>query len=148
MGGLQRVRVRRTLAALLFASVACANSLVGHVSAAVNVLLIAIDDLSSEAVSSVSANELADTPHLDAWMADGVVFENHQVQVPICGASRASMLSSRRPDDTNIKIFECCLRKDKLEVQTLPEMFRSAGYWTQGHGKIFDQRTLTKVSTE
>jgi len=60
-----------------------------------NVLFIAIDDLRPEL--GCYGNTIAQTPTLDKLAAEGVIFKNHFVQVPTCGASRYSLLTGMRP---------------------------------------------------
>lgn len=63
-----------------------------------NVLLIIVDDLRPEL--GASGHALAHTPHIDALAAKGFVFENAFAPVPVCGASRAAMLSGRKPNQS------------------------------------------------
>ena len=60
-----------------------------------NVLFIAIDDLRPEL--GCYGSPIAQTPNLDNLAAEGVIFKNHFVQVPTCGASRFNLLTGMRP---------------------------------------------------
>ncbi len=60
-----------------------------------NVLFIAIDDLRTEL--GCYGEEHVQSPHLDRLAAQGVLFKNHFVQVPTCGASRYALLTGRSP---------------------------------------------------
>src|SRR5690606_41413402 len=60
-----------------------------------NILFIAVDDLRPEL--GCYGNELMVTPNLDRLASRGVVFREHFVTVPTCGASRYSLLTGRLP---------------------------------------------------
>ena len=60
-----------------------------------NVLLIIVDDL--RPLVGAYGDGLAHTPNIDELATSGVVFETAFASVPICGASRASLLSARKP---------------------------------------------------
>ena len=53
-----------------------------------NVLLIIVDDLRPELGAYGRAHAVS--PNIDRLAAEGVLFESAYVQVPVCGASRAS----------------------------------------------------------
>ena len=55
-------------------------------------------------------------------------------QITVCNPSRASLLSGRRPDTTEIYGFEATTPGSWT---TLPALFRRSGYTTVGVGKIF-----------
>ena len=70
---------------------------------------------------------------------EGLVFRRHYVQVAVCGPSRSSLLTGRRPDSTNINAAApnswCWCQRG--EFMTLPHYFKNNGYVTGGAGKIF-----------
>lgn len=59
-----------------------------------NILLLCTDQQRFDALGTYG-NPFIDTPHLDALAAEGVVFENCYVQSPVCGPSRASLMTGR-----------------------------------------------------
>jgi arylsulfatase len=59
-----------------------------------NVLLICTDQQRYDALGA-SGNDEIDTPNLDRLAAEGVLFENCYVQNPVCGPSRASLMTGR-----------------------------------------------------
>eukprot|EP01050_Picozoa_sp_SAG11_P002428 SAG11_NODE_123_length_15805_cov_15.133261_9_plen_200_part_00 len=68
------------------------------------------------------------------------MFRNSYVQVAVCGPSRASVLTGRRPDSTRINAQPpnswCWAQRGVF--MTLPRYFREVGkYRTAGGGKIF-----------
>lgn len=104
-----------------------------------NVLFIFVDDLRPEL--GCYGNPIIKSPNLDKLAAQSVVFLNHYVQVPTCGASRFSLLTGMLPQT------RAHLRNDALErfispepESERPETFihhlRRNGYHTVGIGKI------------
>jgi arylsulfatase A-like enzyme len=104
-----------------------------------NILLIIIDDL--RPMLGVYGNKLINTPNMDQLASDGYVFENAFATVPVCGASRASMLSGRKPTTNRFTTYNSRLDKDLPNVLSIPEHFKNNGYLTLANGKIFDNFT-------
>ncbi|MBI1249510.1 sulfatase-like hydrolase/transferase [bacterium] len=106
-----------------------------------NVLFIAVDDLRPEL--GVLGRSPSVTPTLDKLAESSVLFRNHFVQVPTCGASRYALLTGRSPaksDGMGNGAFyggKSQLSADQLPgAQSLPELFRRSGYHTTLIGKI------------
>lgn len=107
-----------------------------------NVLFIAIDDLRDEL--GCYGHEHVDTPNLDQLASRGMLFKNHFVQVPTCGASRYSLLTGRHPSVSGVKTGNnhffagpAALSQSPTEgAQSMPELFRRNGYHTVNIGKI------------
>ena len=104
-----------------------------------NILFIAIDDLRPEL--GCYGNDIIHSPNIDKLASQGIVFNNHFVQVPTCGASRYSLLTGMRPS----KKAHLSNKAIELEVsgqpeQNRPESFihqlKRSGYYTVGMGKI------------
>jgi choline-sulfatase len=66
-----------------------------------NALFIAIDDL-NDWVGCLDGHPQALTPHIDRLVKRGTLFTNAHCQGPICGPSRASLLSGFYPHRTGI----------------------------------------------
>ena len=102
-----------------------------------NVLFICVDDLRPEL--ACYGNPMMHTPNLDRLAREGVVFDNHFVQVPTCGASRYSMLTGLYPSEpkhlTN-DAFETLPREDTGQAFSMPQYFRQHGYTTVSIGKV------------
>jgi len=107
-----------------------------------NVLFIAVDDLRPEL--GCHGIEAAQSPHLDAFSKDAMLFNRHYVQVATCGASRYALLTGRSPANSGVtrnnqaaysgpSAFQ---QKQQPGAQTLPELFRRSGYRTIDIGKI------------
>jgi iduronate 2-sulfatase len=60
-----------------------------------NILFIAVDDLRPE-LGVYGASHIK-SPELDRFAKESMVFERTYCNVPVCGASRASLLSGVRP---------------------------------------------------
>ena len=60
-----------------------------------NILFLAIDDLRPEL--GAYGSDYMHTPAIDRLAAEGVLFRHAYSNVPVCGASRASMLTGLRP---------------------------------------------------
>ncbi|MBK8979904.1 MAG: sulfatase-like hydrolase/transferase [Planctomycetes bacterium] len=99
-----------------------------------NVLFIAIDDLRPEL--GCYGSQSAITPHLDELAAEGLRFDRAYCQYPICGASRASLLSGLYPTRSRFLGLDP-LDKYEPDAVTLPQTFKEQGYTTISNGKIF-----------
>ena len=113
----------------------------GQVQERPNILFIAVDDLNCD--FGAYGNRVVHSPNLDEIAAGGIVFANNHCQQPVCGASRASLLSGFTPDHTGITSFYTYLRDLYPDVITLPQFFKNAGYTTVGMGKIHDPRNVS-----
>eukprot|EP01062_Namystynia_karyoxenos_P074284 TRINITY_DN71163_c0_g1_i1.p1 TRINITY_DN71163_c0_g1~~TRINITY_DN71163_c0_g1_i1.p1 ORF type:complete len:542 (+),score=174.59 TRINITY_DN71163_c0_g1_i1:70-1626(+) len=100
-----------------------------------NVLHIISDDLRPE----LGAYGLPDrhTPNLDQLAADGTVFDRAYTQQGVCGPSRNSFLTGRRPDRSRTWNFINHFREDHPDWTTLPGMFLKAGRLSLAAGKSF-----------
>lgn len=106
-----------------------------------NVLFIAVDDLNTW-LGCMEEYQGAKTPHIDNLASRGVLFSNAHCQAPLCGPSRASLMTGLRPSTTGIygMIEDDKIRSDNPtteEIIFLPEYFRNHGYYTMGIGKLF-----------
>lgn len=63
-----------------------------------NVLFLIVDDLRTEL--NCYGVKYMKTPNIDRLAAQGVMFENAYCNVPVSGASRASLFSGLRPGNT------------------------------------------------
>ena len=104
-----------------------------------NVLFIAIDDL-NDWVGCLDGHPQSTTPNIDRLADRSVLFTNAHCQGPICGPSRASLLSGFYPHTTGIyqqpsgKPMEA--DEKFFKGQLLPEYFARHGYETFAVGKI------------
>ncbi|GIZ09468.1 sulfatase [Flavobacterium sp. UMI-01] len=110
-------------------------------SAKPNVLFIAVDDLNTW-LGCLNNYSNTKTPNIDRLAARGVLFSNAHCQAPLCGPSRASIMSGLRPSTTGIygMIADEKIRSENpatKEIVFLPEYFKNNGYHTMGIGKLF-----------
>jgi arylsulfatase A-like enzyme len=106
-----------------------------------NFLFLPIDDL-NDWIGVLGANENVKTPHIDALAGRGMLFTNAHAQAPICGPSRASLMSGLYPYQTGMygQISDDKLRAAVNAVAPTPfltESLKNNGYYTAGRGKIF-----------
>ena len=66
-----------------------------------NVLFIAVDDLNNW-ISPIMNFSNVKTPNFERLASMGVTFTNAHVQAPLCGPSRASVMTGLRPSTTGI----------------------------------------------
>jgi arylsulfatase A-like enzyme len=104
-----------------------------------NILFIAVDDLRPEL--GCYGNDLMHTPNMDKLAGEGLLFNNHYVQVPTCGASRHALLTGRRPSkkihlSNNAIVKEISEKQNPANPETFIEALKDNGYHTVGIGKI------------
>ncbi|WP_269538672.1 sulfatase [Cerasicoccus fimbriatus] len=105
-----------------------------------NVLFIAIDDL--KPMLGAYGDTTIQTPQMDRLAQSGTLFLNNHCQEPICGPSRASLLTGQRPNTTKVNDLKTKMRDIQPDLITLPQHFKNNGYTTVGTGKIFDPRCV------
>ena len=103
-----------------------------------NVLFLIADDLNT--ALSGFGHPQCKTPNLDRLAQRGVRFENMHCQYPVCGASRASLMSGLYPY-TNMTLGNAgTLRGSMPDVVTLSQTFRNHGYHAARVSKIYHMR--------
>lgn len=100
-----------------------------------NVLFIVVDDLRPSL--GCYGEKYMVTPNIDNLAKHSVLFENAYVQQALCGPSRVSFLTSRRPDTTHLYDFYSYWRIAAGNFTTLPQHFKENGYHTASVGKVF-----------
>jgi arylsulfatase A-like enzyme/tetratricopeptide (TPR) repeat protein len=94
-----------------------------------NILLVTIDTLRADRVGAYGGR-IARTPHMDALAADGCLFEQATVQVPLTRASHVSILTGLQPFQHGIRDnFAPPLAP---EHRTLADILKRQGYRTGG----------------
>ena len=117
-----------------------------------NVLFIAVDDLNSM-LGVLDKYSGTKTPNIDRLASSGVVFSDAHCQAPLCGPSRASLMTGLRPSTSGIygMIEDDKIRSENPETKDiimLPEYFKNAGYHTMGIGKLFHKHAPEGVFAE
>lgn len=100
-----------------------------------NVLLVVVDDL--RVGIGAYGDPIAITPHLDTLARQGVLFERAYVQQSVCGPSRASFLTGRRPQATGVTSNRLHFRIALPDAVTLPQWFRRHGWHAEAMGKVY-----------
>lgn len=108
-----------------------------------NVLFIAIDDL-NDWIGCMGGHPQALTPNIDKLASEGMLFTNAHCQAPICGPSRASIMTGLKPSTTGIylQINDQNIKsanKAAANATFMPDYFEQHGYNTFGTGKIYHQ---------
>jgi len=117
-----------------------------------NVLFIAVDDLNNW-LGCMNGYSNTKTPNMDKLAEEGVLFTNAHCQAPLCGPSRASIMTGLRPSTTGIygMIHDNQIRSENPatnDIIFLPEYFRNNGYHTMGIGKLFHTHAPNGVLDE
>jgi len=103
-----------------------------------NVLFIAVDDLRPQL--GCYGHKQMISPNIDRLASDGVTFLRSYCQVPVCGASRASLLTGVRPTKDRFLGYNTWAEKDLPGALSVAEHFKNNGYHTISNGKIFHHR--------
>ena len=99
-----------------------------------NVVFIMIDDLRPEL--GCYGNSIIKTPNLDAFATNAVQFNGAYAQVPVCGASRASIHTGIRPTKNRFTKAASEIDHDTPNAVTLGQHFKQNGYYTVSYGKM------------
>ncbi len=99
-----------------------------------NVLFIMVDDL--RPLLGCYGHTEMHTPNIDRLAERGTLFNRAYCQSPICNPSRASILTGLRPETNGVKDNNTHFRTLVPDVVTLPQYFKSHGYYTRSLGKI------------
>ena len=101
-----------------------------------NVLFLMADDMRPElgcyGIKSIK------TPNIDRLASSGLVFQNAYCNIPVSGASRASMLTGVYPKyPKRFTHFAASASKDCPEAIPISQWFTEHGYYTVSVGKVF-----------
>jgi len=107
-----------------------------------NVLFIAIDDL--KPILGCYGDSIVKTPNIDKLAKMGTVFLNNYCQQAVCGPTRASLMTGKRPDYTKVWDLKTPMRNVNPNILSIPQYFSTQGYTTQGLGKVYDPRDVDK----
>ena len=110
-----------------------------------NVLFIAIDDL-KPMLGCYGSSEII-SPSIDKLAGESTVFLNAHCQFPVCGGSRASLMTGLRPEASGVTDLKTSMRAKNPNVVTIPQHFQQHGYTTAAVGKIYDPRCVDDKKT-
>ncbi|UCG50356.1 MAG: sulfatase-like hydrolase/transferase [Phycisphaerales bacterium] len=103
-----------------------------------NVLFIAVDDLRPQL--GCYGHKRMISPNIDRLASDGVTFLRSYCQVPVCGASRASLMTGIRPTRERFLSYDVWAEKEAPGILPISGHFKKNGYHTISNGKIFHHR--------
>ncbi len=109
-----------------------------------NVLFIIVDDLRTEL--SCYGVEGMHTPNIDALAKNGVLFERAYSNIPVSGASRASLMTGMRPTRERFLDVEALIEQDVPGAVTMPLHFKNSGFTTISNSKIIHGHNDAKES--
>lgn len=130
-----------SLVAILFFSVWPAGSVwAGDSTTRPNILFIAVDDL-NDWVTPLEGHPNTKTPNIDRLARAGVSFTNAHANAPLCGPSRASILTGMLPSTNGIYLHvnDKHIKRSNLasaRAVFLTDWFELFGYKTMGAGKL------------
>ena len=103
-----------------------------------NILFIAVDDLRPEL--GCYGNTQIVSPNIDRLAASGTVFKEAYCQVPVCGASRASLMTGLYPTRQRFLNYHTKADMEVRGIYDLPGWLQEHGYTTISNGKIYHQK--------
>ena len=99
-----------------------------------NILFLMVDDLRPE-LNIYGHNQII-SPNIDALANSGVTFNRAYCNVPVCGASRASLLTGIRPTSNRFLTYFSSIKKETPNVLNLVQHLKNEGYTTISNNKI------------
>ncbi len=108
-----------------------------------NVLMLIVDDL-NDWVGPLGGHPNTRTPNIDRLADQGTVFTNAHASAPLCGPSRASVMTGLAPSSTGIyghvNDNDIKSANDRAARSIfISDYFRQHGYYTAAVGKVFHQ---------
>ena len=100
-----------------------------------NILFIIVDDLRPQLGCYGHTETIS--PNMDRLASEGMLFNRAYVQVPVCGASRASLMTGLYPTHDRFVTYYSRADEDAAGIPDLPAHLKSNGYTTISNGKIY-----------
>ena len=99
-----------------------------------NLLFIIVDDLRPE-LNCYGKNHIS-SPNIDKLAASGLQFSEAYCNIPVCGASRASLLTGKRPTRNRFLDYDTYAQKEVPGIIDWPGLLKNNGYTTIRNGKV------------
>lgn len=109
-----------------------------------NVLFLIVDDLRPE-LACYGADYMH-TPNIDKMAKNGYMFTQSYANIPVSGASRASLLTGLRPTQQRWWDVYASIDIEAPNVTTLPKHFKDNGYTTISNSKVMHDKKESKDS--
>jgi len=100
-----------------------------------NILFIGVDDMADWVGCMDGYSGEVHTPNIDRLANRGVLFTNAHCTSPICGPSRAAIMTGLRPEQNGV-YHNIGHYNDYTDAVGFPLYFRQNGYYSLGAGKI------------
>ena len=103
-----------------------------------NVIFISVDDLRPQ-LNCYGKKQIF-SPNIDSLALSSYLYKNAVCNYPVCGASRASVLTGLRPNYKRFTNYKSRADVDAPDVMTIGKWFKKNGYYTISNGKIFHNK--------
>jgi len=113
--------------------IVCLGSCLAQDNSKPNILLITVDDMSCDSVSSFGCPIKDITPNIDKLASQGLRFKKAHVQVGNCYPSRNVMLTGRYPHNSRVEGF---YQVKNIKYPVACDLMKSGGYYTAIRGKV------------
>lgn len=111
-----------------------------------NVLYINADDLNNR--FSTYGFDFVRTPNLDRIAQRGIRFDRAYCQYPLCGPSRASIMTGLGPEATGVMANETLIRERMPKAVTMGQAFQKDDYYVARVGKIYHYGNPGAIGTD
>jgi iduronate 2-sulfatase len=100
-----------------------------------NILFILVDDLRPQ-LGCYGHRQIL-SPNIDRLASEGLLFDRAYCNVPVCGASRASLMTGLYPKPDRFMNYHSYAQEDAAGITDLPGFLKANGYTTISNGKIY-----------
>ena len=100
-----------------------------------NILFIIVDDLRPQL--GCYGDKETISPNIDRLASEGTLFNHAYCQIPVCGASRASLLTGLYPKSDRFVTYYTKAEEDAPGIFDIPTQLKANGYTTISSGKVY-----------